>query len=277
MRCAPTARTSRSATGAAAGGHSAVAPCLVRRAGGRRRAVPGRPDAGYRGVEYQLYRVEVIAVDGDDVAFAWSRENGSVVAAWTGTAKADLQVSGMPDQHRGFAAKDWVELSWDGHEAAGVAGTFARVVAVDGTTVRIDPKTATGPVEADPAARPHAVVRRWDQRERTGQKWFAGGVAVTEVSGDEDRQPLEDGIAVQFMAPQVAGEPAHTYRVGDFWTFPARVATGAVGWPVDDHDKPRALPPQGPVHHYAPLGWLGVDGKWTELRRQFAQIAKCVG
>ena len=97
---------------------------------------------------------------------------------------------------------------------------------------------------------------------------------MVEVSGEKDRQALEDGVEVQFVAAG-DGQPEHTYRVGDYWTFPARVATGDVVWPKDGLGKPAALPPQGPRHHYAPLAWFPMDGDPTELRRQFP-VAHCL-
>lgn len=235
---------------------------------------PVGPEPGYRGLENQLYRVEIVAVDGTEVGFAWSRENGSVTASWLATESTNLVVGPVRDAHRGFAAGDWVELGWDGLEAAGVAGTRVQVTAVDGSTLTVDPTTASGPIDADPALRPRPVVRRWDQRARRGQPLRAGAVPVAEVDGDVDRQTLEAGIEVQFARP-ADGAAAHDYRIGDFWTFTARVATGAVSWPTAPDDTPLAVAPHGPVHHYAPLGWLAADGNFTDLRREFAALAAC--
>src|SRR5205814_664805 len=52
------------------------------------------PDAQYRGPEKQRYRVEIHAVEGGGPTFVWSRENGSVVAAWLATDGDDLHVNG---------------------------------------------------------------------------------------------------------------------------------------------------------------------------------------
>jgi Family of unknown function (DUF6519) len=236
---------------------------------------PVDPDSGYRGPENQLYRVEIVDVDSGQAAFAWSRENGSVAAAWVATEGTDLVIGPVPDAHRGFTAGDWVELAHDGLEAAGVAGARVRVTGVDGSALTIDPATATGPIDANPAALAHPVVRRWEQRERRGQPLRRGAVLVTEVTGDVDRQALEAGIEVQFTAP-ASGDPAHTYRIGDYWTFAARVATGTVEWPVTGPDRvPVALPPHGPAHLYAPLVRVDADGTVTDLRHEFAGRAAC--
>ena len=42
---------------------------------------------------------------------------------------------------------------------------------------------------------------------------------------------LEDGILIQFQPVQSPGTGANTYRTGDYWLVPARVATGDVEWP----------------------------------------------
>ena len=80
---------------------------------------------------------------------------------------------------------------------------------------------------------------------------------------------------MQFVAPD-GKDPTHTYRVGDHWTFAARVATGSVDWPVTGPDRsPLALPPHGTLHHYAPLALVHAGGGLTDLRHQFGGRAAC--
>ena len=43
---------------------------------------------------------------------------------------------------------------------------------------------------------------------------------------------LENGVQIQFPGA-VAGEVAAIYRTSDYWTIPARVATGDVEWPTE--------------------------------------------
>ncbi|WP_069163755.1 DUF6519 domain-containing protein [Nocardia altamirensis] len=236
------------------------------------------PDARYRGVENQLYRVEVAsvkdeAVKGSVTSFVWSRENGSVAAAWTGTIGNRLHVAGIKDVKRGFAAGDWVELTWDTLEYAGVAGTRVKLTGVDGNLLIFDPTSKTGEIETDPASRPHAKVRRWDQRERKAAPLVRGAVELVEGIGDNGWIPLENGIEIQFLAADPGG--THTYRVGDYWTIPARVATGDIIWPRDaDGVTASFVPPHGVEHHYAPLTWVG-EGTSRNLRQQFEQAARC--
>jgi hypothetical protein len=233
------------------------------------------PDAGYRGVENQLYRVEIADVNAEGATFVWSRENGSVTAAWTATDADQLHVDGVRDAVRGFAPGDWVELTWDRLELAGVAGTRVRITAVDGGTLTFDTASATGAVNAQPDKLGHAIVRRWDAHRRTGVTMVGGAIRITESNDDTGWVGLEDGIEVQF-APPGADDPQHVYRVGDYWTFVARVDIGDIVWALGVDGEPVALPPQGIKHYYAPLGWAGDGDSFTELRRQFAPLALCL-
>ena len=83
------------------------------------------------------------------------------------------------------------------------------------------------------------MLRRWDH-----------GVVPVEEGKWLD---LEDGVQVYF-------EPDGHYRSGDHWLVPARTATGDVLWPRTEAG-PRALPPDGIEHHYAPLARISLDGK----------------
>ena len=237
------------------------------------------PDARYRGVENQLYRVEIVSVasdgeEGEVTSFVWSRENGSVAAPWTATVGNRLHVAGVRDARRGFGANDWVELTWDTLEFAGVAGTRVQLTNVDGPVLTFDPASKSGDIETDPLSKPHAKIRRWDQRGRAAAPLLDGGaVEVVEGSGDDGWIPLEDGIQIQFKASDNGG---HTYRVGDYWTIPARVATGDIIWPYEsDGITARAVPPHGVEHHYAPLAWFGTDGSSIVLQKVFSALGEC--
>jgi len=229
--------------------------------------------SGYRGVENQLYRVEITDVTTDGARFLWSRENGSVTAAWVDTEGDELVVEGLRDRVWGFGPGDWVELTWDALELSGAAGPRVRVVAVDGGRVRYDEASATSLVPADPRNLAHPIVRRWDARPRSGLTLHAGAIDVVEGEEETGRVRLEDGIEVQFVPPPDGADPTR-YRVGDYWTIPARVATGDILWPGAG-DVPDAVPPHGVRHHYAPLAWVADGGDLTDLRRSFAQLAKC--
>ena len=104
----------------------------------------------------------------------------------------------------------------------------------------------------------HPLLRRWDQQAGDPT---AGGVALNKdgavpiPSAADQWIDLEDGVQILFEAQGTA-----TYRTGDHWLIPARVATGDVIWPQETDDKgqlqPVARPPDGVDHHYAPLAVL---------------------
>ncbi|HVF11239.1 MAG TPA: DUF6519 domain-containing protein, partial [Abditibacteriaceae bacterium] len=136
------------------------------------------PTARYRGLENQLYRVEVHQGSDPDnpdrpATFKWSRDNGSVLAAWEDSEGNDLVVTGVHDQARGFAAGQWVELSDDDLELRGEPGTLVQLVKVEGDRLTFDPATASGGTQWDSNAS-HPKVRRWDQRSLENQELSMG-------------------------------------------------------------------------------------------------------
>lgn len=221
------------------------------------------PDSMYRGQENQLYRVEIHAggtlKDGHP-SFKWSRDNGSIAAAWLGNSEdGGLIVS----CGRGFAAGQWVEITSDVDDLLARPGKFNQVVKVEGDQLYLVENEAFD--EKVPKK-----VRRWDQRETEGIRLADGAVPVAEGSTDADWIDLEDGIQVQF-------QPGGSYRTGDYWLIPARTV-GTIQWPGDPKN-PDAVAPHGIEHHYAPLwiistatdGKVAVDPK-NDLRRKFKAI-----
>jgi hypothetical protein len=231
------------------------------------------PDSKYRGTENQLYRVEIHRRGTvTDATFKWSRENGSVAAAWINTAGSDLLVS----HARGFAAGDWVELSDDKNEWQGKPGVLVKLANVEGDTLSVDPGTVPTPsplVPPDPLA--HPKVRRWDQTANGEIVLDQGAVPVKEGSAGTDSWiDLENGV-------QIAFSPAGDYRTGDYWLIPARVATGKIEWPSSEKDHKTVwepLPPHGVVHHYAPLGfatWKDESFKFEPCGCAFGPLSSC--
>ncbi|HEY7028067.1 MAG TPA: DUF6519 domain-containing protein [Gemmatimonadales bacterium] len=235
------------------------------------------PDSKYRGAENQLYRVEIHeGGHGDEATFKWSRDNGSVTAAWTDTSGNDLVVS----RTRGLKAGDWVELSDDTRELQGEPGVLVKLVKVEGDLLSVDPATvpAEGIGWSEKLRTPK--VRRWDQIQTEDVILSNGAVPVTETPAGADEADvvwidLEDGIQVQFLA---GGE----YRTGDYWLIPARVATGAIEWPsemdADSKVVPTMMRPRGIEHHYAPLGfvqWQGEDVNLQTCRCEITASVEC--
>lgn len=211
--------------------------------------------ASYTGPENQLYRVEIHTVGpnpGDRPTFKFSRNNGSDVAALLEIDGNVLRTGGFYEPSRGFSAGNWVELIDDEREALGQPGALVRVVRVEGPELTIDPDTASGSLDVDDF-KTSPKVRRWDQTGRGPLTLKDGAIEIEEG----EPIPLEYGIRVTF---EEAGGP-HTYRTGDYWTFPARYLTGSVQWPEGEF-----LPPQGVIHYYAPLAAVRPGGAVEDLR-----------
>ena len=224
------------------------------------------PDSKYRGAENQLYRVEIHKIYPGVPAnakapawtFKWSRENGSVVAAWLGlNDSGGLVISST----RGFEAGCLVEITSEANELDNAPGQLIKVSRVDVDALYLD-ETPKEPF--DLASR--LKIRRWDQREVGDIKLYEGAVPGSEGGWID----LEDGIQVRF-------EKGRQYNSGDYWQIVARANTGDIEWPQDltsaGAATPRPLYARGIRHHYAPLALLDVKADSVSLandcREQF--------
>jgi hypothetical protein len=196
---------------------------------------------GYRGLENQLYRIEVhqgtyALVDGvykkisSSPTFTWSRENGSVVTRWTGQPKThELQVSSLGrDRKLGFEAGHLIELLADDRELARQAGPLYRIKSTDPDAIHLDPADPA-PTFADYDGTPR--IRRWEGTDDIKAAWIS----------------LENGIQVRFNKSLV-------YRTGDYWLVPARSITGQIEWDADTQT------PHGPEHHHCVLAVAELTG-----------------
>ncbi len=228
-------------------------PCLV------------PPGAGFRGLENQLYRVEIHR-EGDlgTATFKWSRDNGSVVTRLEGlnTAGTEITVRDLgPDTVLGFAAGQWVEVVDDRQELHGKPGQLVQITGTVDQARRVLPVAppvvrSTGPTDLNGVDLTRLVkVRRWDQ-SGTG----AVSQGVTTAAGWLN---LENGVQVQFSGG--------AFKTGDYWLIPARTATadaqsGTIEWPQDALSQPLALPPRGIRHHYCRLALLALTGPSVTVR-----------
>ena len=228
------------------------------------------PEARYRGAENQLYRVEIHDGNIDEngqikeearPTFKFSRENGAVVFPVkdfsydpsSKTAIVELEHLGRDDK-LGLAVNDWVEFLDDTISLLNITNPLLRVQAIDVIDRKV---TLSGGATVVFDLNKHALLRRWDQQNEQG---------TLDIKSDEWIK-LEDGIEVKFNIAD-----AGRIRSGDYWLIPARVATGDVEWPTLTDDNgvaikdsnnnpiPKALPPQGIEHHYAPLAIIDVSG-----------------
>lgn len=231
-------------------------------------------DTRYRGMENQLYRVEIHqGGPAGTASFKWSRENGSVVFAVThselgatadnGSAPLTATLAGTGrDARLGLAANDWVELVDDRYTLGQRAYPLLQVLAIDpanaSVTLNVPKNITPWPLSDDP--RQHPLLRRWDQRDAVNAQ---GVLAVAEGS----TITLEDGIEITF-------EPGGVYATGDYWLIPARVAgDGQLDWPVAN-GMPASLPPRG-LHHHAVLGVSG-DGGYDECCCRFDSLCELI-
>jgi hypothetical protein len=242
------------------------------------------PESRYRGLENQLYRVEIHdggAADPngtDGATFKWSRENGSVVLP---IARIDgdriTLASWWRDARGGLGIGQFVEIGDDADATARDATSKAlrRVVRVDPDEMTVTLDQAPQITVADPKLHPR--LRRWDHRTRRSENGKYGMLTETNtlrIVEDRDIE-LEDGVRVTFRAQ----DPPHEYRTGDYWLIPARTAIRDVIWPLEEAGDPATgkvallpsgLPPHGVEHHYAPLAVVNVGGaNPVDLRQSF--------
>jgi hypothetical protein len=241
-----------------ADGETSTDPCTI------------SPKSAYRGLENQLYRVEIHRPGKEGVAtFMYSRDNGSVCFPLISLAggEAEVESLGRDDRHR-LRIGDWVEVVYDEVVLRGEPTALAQVIQLDESAGRVTlapPDGTALPVYPmrDPMTPPgdavhHPFLRRWDQRERQRgkgslPKWAADDGALVLMEGVP--LPLEDGVLVTFSKPAPA-DPAHHYQSGDHWLIPARVATADVEWPRTEKGVAIPQAPHGIKHHYAPLAVL---------------------
>lgn len=205
------------------------------------------PNASYRGLENQLYRVEIHQGGlASQATFKWSRENASVVTRITQVSGSTVTVEGLgPDANLGFAAQQWVEITDDSDEfgaAPNQPGTLAQIKFVDAAHRQITLYQTAPAVDTD---RGHAKLRRWDQ---TSTLATVSGLPCPTTAPVE----LENGIEVLFSADG-------TYAPGDHWLIPARTATGDIEWPPCGGDGAAFQPPHRIEIRRAPIACIHFD------------------
>jgi Family of unknown function (DUF6519) len=216
-------------------------------------------EASYRGVENQLYRVEIHdkgVASTKTATFKWSRDNASVLVrvALSGT---ELTVE-VPHK---LSESQWLELTNDEQELRGEPGTLVKIKKIVCEVVTLETIAEPKPVKNIPKD------EKWPTKARV---WESGEVNIVEntETGDINWIKLEDGIEIQFQK----STPENQYLTGDYWLIPVRVATGDVEWP-GEVGQPNAIPPHGVEHHYALLATIS-NGTPIEARSSFPSQAK---
>jgi len=216
-------------------------------------------EARYRGLENQLYRVEIhasgTASGANRASFKWSRENASVVFPAAEIADKLVRLSSWwRDDRAGLTRGDWVEVLDDDAILRQVAQPLRRVEELDRDTLSVQLDRGPEVLKGGQGA----ILRRWDHRSKAG--------ALSAITLDDDNAipivedvdlPLEDGINVRFSSATTGQQ----YRTGDYWLIPARVATQDLIWPQEGAGgsrAPQSVGPHGVEHHYAPVAILQV-------------------
>ncbi|WP_441287813.1 DUF6519 domain-containing protein [Sorangium sp. KYC3313] len=218
--------------------------------------------AAFRGLENQLYRIEIhagnIAADGSLIAqtptFKWSRDNGAIVAsavALTSLSPVVLQVDRLgPGGAAGFDIGCSVEIRNEAAVLRGEPGILARVddVRSDALQLTLLGGATVAALQAVLGGS-RVVVRRWDGAE---------AVAISGSFG-----AIEDGLQVRF-------DTGARYRTGDTWLIPARTAvlpgTGQqLDWPFTAPDF-AVVKSKGPARHRVGLALLDRSGGTWSFR-----------
>lgn len=227
------------------------------------------PTPGYRGLENQLYRVEIHDAGAPGTAtFKWSRDHASVATNVVEMPAADTLVvaSVGRDAVLRFSPGHWVEITDDRRELAGLPGDMRKIIQVDDATRRI---TLAAGVSADLVNNAsvlktrHTRLRRWDQkgivRDVNGVQLIdldaPGSSGVIPVPASGAAIVLESGCQIAFSVDPAGGQ----MRVGDYWSFAARTADAS----VEPLDK---APPRGIHHHYCRLAVVTFPSTATDCR-----------
>lgn len=239
------------------------------------------PSGGYRGLENQLYRIEIH--DGGAVgaaSFKWSRDNASVasnvteIVSQTATA-TELKLASLGrDAVLRFNTGDWVEILDDRRELSGENGDpklrrgVMRKITVDDAkqTISFSPALPANLIPVgglDTLESRHTRVRRWDQKGTVRDANnnvivnldAAASTGLIPVPAAGVWVVLENGIQIQFgLDPSGGG-----FHCGDYWVSAARTADTSV-------ETYTQAPPRGIHRHYARLAIVTFPDDETDCR-----------
>jgi hypothetical protein len=241
------------------------------------------PTGGYRGLENQLYRVEIhdAGQPGAGATFKWSRDDvGSRIASMISGTELELETLGRDDVLR-FNTGDWVEITDDVREFSQGPGEMRRITVIEATrriqfTPGLPPEMLPGsfPNTLFPRGR-HTRVRRWNQAHKILRTDASGtpvevqdldaanstGVIAVPTTGTT--LILESGVTISFASTGSTG-----FRSGDYWAFAARTADAS----VETLDR---APPRGIDLNYARLGiWDADAGTVADCRNPWPPLTQ---
>lgn len=222
-------------------------------------------NSSYKGIENQLYRVEIHQEGkAKKATFKWSRENSSVVfpirklvtsSGSSPTITITLAHLGQDDRFT-IKEQDWVEIVDDDYIIQNNPNDtpLFEIVSIDRDeqTIVVSGEVPNGTGQN---LDKHPFLRRWDRGEQTAA--VGNNNQGLQVVEEDKWLPLENGIEI-YLPKKSPGSDDAVYKKGDYWLIPARTATGDVEWP-GTVDNPAPLPPHGVVHNYAPLALISVN------------------
>jgi hypothetical protein len=219
------------------------------------RTTPGKPKSdphkissgtGYRGLENQLYRVEIHSSGkaNKGATFKWQRDNGTIVFKATNITGKTITITGTgTDKLLGFNNEQWVEVVDDRHELLNLPGTLVKILVINETELEVIGGTAKGdPLTNDSFPQMYnPKVRKWDSA--------GGDIPITIPSSNDGYIEIEAGIEVRFRSKHYKGdyedeedededEGRPEFRTGDYWNIPARTLNGDIEWPRNLHNSP---------------------------------------
>jgi Family of unknown function (DUF6519)/Malectin domain len=247
--------------------------------------------SGYKGLENQLYRVEIHQGSSAtaNASFKWSRDGATVATLVTQITAPDtliVQSVGKDDVLR-FNPLDWIEITDDVQELAGLPGEVYQVKTVEDATLTVTLQTPLAnstdyPVDSSGNTVParHTRIRRWDQSGKVLDSngniyWDLDSPANSSVPVGTIPLPpagtalvLESGVTVSFsLDPNITDG---IYASRDYWAFAARTADGTV-------EKLTLAPPRGIRHHYTQLAVVTFPDGVASCRRLWPPASSATG
>lgn len=206
------------------------------------------PDAGgYRGLEHQLYRVEVHRVIGGEVVLKWQRDNASHASRVDAVGTTFRVEDVGRDDVVGFQEVGFVELTDQRLALGNRSGDLLRISTINRATREIEIDTTFAELHAETS-----VQRASDDFRPRARRWDGRAVAI--LGGAEQDLPLERGLVVRLTGTE--------FNEGDYWLIPARTATQAdpsrIEWPIADDGTALAVAPHGVDHSYGRLAMVDV-------------------
>lgn len=207
------------------------------------------PRAGFLSMENQFYRIQIHRGGArDEATWKFSRDNATVETVIEAIAGDILTVRDIgKDEVKGFSRGQWVEIISSNTDLNQEPYPLFQIEDVDPVTheitlkpLKLDKsKESEESEDALPEFQEGMKLLRWDQYGTA-----AGPEGLPMSNGWAD---VEDGIQVSFSGG--------TYRAGDYWHFPARVATSDVEWPpyTLPNVSPQPQAPHGYAYHYGKL------------------------